>query len=101
MQRRLGILLAFLCAGAFPGGGHAAAPRGPATQPTPSIAAATVAAAPAAEYRFDALRFDGRLSGPQSLVTFARRLGPRTPLHTLRVDFSARIFETVEAEALH
>ena len=53
------------------------------------------------EYRFDALRFAGQLSGPHALITRGRRRATRPPLHKLRRSFVLRIFETVEAPALH
>ena len=101
MWLRLTWVLLLPCTVVLPTGGRQAAAGAPTTRPAPSAAQPAVAEAPAAEYRFDALRFDGRVTGAQSLVAFARRLLPRAPLHALRVDFSARIFETIEAEALH
>lgn len=79
------------------------APAGPKAPSAPAASTAQPAAvaAPAAEFRFDALRFDGRVTGPLALVSYGQRRVARAPLHSLRADFTARIFETLEDRALH
>ncbi len=53
------------------------------------------------EYRFDALRFAGQLSGPHALIARGQRRAKRASLLKLRRSFVRRIFETVEAPTLH
>ncbi|MFH1130626.1 MAG: hypothetical protein V1754_04785 [Pseudomonadota bacterium] len=53
------------------------------------------------EFRFDALRIQGTPVGPQAMITEAGLGIYQTPLLKLRRSFIHRIFETVEAPALH
>ena len=66
-------------------------------------ASAPAARAPAPrEFRFDALRIDGALRGPEALVIrtgLGRDAG--RPLHRRHRSFLHRIFETIEAPGLH
>jgi len=55
----------------------------------------------AAEYRFDALRIDGTLRGPEALDVGSGLSRDRKPLARLRRSFVHRVFETVEAPGLH
>lgn len=74
--------------------------------PTGSAPATSPASKPArgrggGEYRFDALRIDGRLRGPEAMdIRAAGRSGSRSLLR-LRRSFLHRVFETVECAALH
>jgi hypothetical protein len=54
-----------------------------------------------AEYRFDALRVDGRLHGPEALTVHGMTGGARTPLMRRGRSFLHRILETLEDPALH
>jgi len=68
----------------------------PASRPAPSSTPAR-----GAEYRFDALRVDGRLHGPEALTVRAMTGGRGAPLLRLRRSFVHRIFETLEDACLH
>jgi len=80
----------------------------PAVQPdepgAPSSATRPAVQAPEAtsgEYRFDALRIDGTLHGPEAMVIRASTSGGRRPLAKLRRSFLHRILETLEERCLH
>jgi hypothetical protein len=64
----------------------------PASQPRPAVTR---------EYRFDALRIDGALRGPDVLVIQTAARQATKPLGRLAYSFVPRIFETVEESALH
>jgi len=69
-------------------------------EPPPSSPSPTPAPA-APSYRFDALRFGGELSGPHALLTRGKAARRRGALLSLKRTFVHRIFETIEAPALH
>ena len=108
------ILVLARAAAAQPSGGPASAPtsaptapRGVAARPTPRApttsrpAVAPARDARAQELRFDALRIDGALHGPEA-VTIRSDLARRvSPLHRLRRSFMRRILRTVESPCLH
>jgi hypothetical protein len=80
----------------------------PAAEPPPASRAASrpgaaAASAPARprEFRFDALRIDGALRGPEALVVSAALARERAPLHRRWRSFAHRVVELVEAAALH
>ncbi len=78
-----------------------AAPAGTALAEPASAPVRAPAARAVREFRFDALRIDGALRGPEALVISAG-LGQRPgPLHRARRSFLHRVFETIEAPALH
>jgi len=59
-------------------------------------------AAPARqEYRFDALRIDGTLHGPEAVVVRTSVQRTSSPIFRPRCNFLRRILETVETPALH
>jgi hypothetical protein len=53
------------------------------------------------EFRFDALRIDGTLRGPEALDVGGSVSRDRRSLARLRRSFVHRVFETVEAPGLH
>jgi hypothetical protein len=94
MQRPRKLAIAIVLGVALGGTAQAAEPLG---SPPPS---SRVAPRPAREFRFDALRIDGALRGPEALVISAGLHGGRTPLHRRGRSFLHRIFETIEAPGL-
>ncbi len=78
--------------------------RAPRTAPAPAASRPRAAphAAPAPrELRFDALRVDGALRGPEVLEVEALARGARRSLLRLHRSFLGRIFETLESPGLH
>jgi hypothetical protein len=72
----------------------------------PPVAASRPASRPAGargptEYRFDALRIDGALHGPEALVVRSMTGSSRKPLLRRRRSFVFRILETLEDPGLH
>jgi hypothetical protein len=53
------------------------------------------------EYRFDALRIDGTLHGPEALVVRSMTGARRKPLIRRKRSFVFRILETLEDPGLH
>ena len=78
-----------------PSSGPASVPAGPAS----SVAAQP--SAPQREYRFDALRIDGALHGPEALTIRASAPSGQRPLARLRRSFVDRILQTLEDPCLH
>ena len=87
------VITVLLTLGAVPG----------AAEPVPRGGATTLPATrrAAGEYRFDALRIDGAVRGPLALRIQGTAGGKHSPLLRLQRSFVSRIFETVEAPALH
>lgn len=82
-----------------------AAPAAPASAPA-SRSVAAPAAAPARgtrpqEIRFDALRIDGTLHGPEAVTIRSDLTRQERPLHRLRRSFVRRILRTAESPCLH
>jgi hypothetical protein len=77
--------------------------RRPASAPLTDEPGAPRAAheARATEFRFDALRIDGALRGPEALVVDSSLSRAGKSLTRLRRSFVHRVFDTVEAPGLH
>ena len=100
------ILLGARGAVAQPSGGPASAPAAapasaPASAPAAPPTAAPARGTPAQEIRFDALRIDGALHGPEALTIRSDLARQARPLHRLRRSFLRRILRTVESPCLH
>lgn len=75
---------------------------GPASQPVRQSKGATPPSTrPAIEYRFDALRVDGTLHGPEALEVRSSLGGEYRPLHRLERSFSHRTVGSIESPSLH
>jgi len=72
---------------------------GPQPRPAPSPASSSPRRA--TEYRFDALRIDGTLRGPEALDVRSSLTRDGSSLARLRRSFVHRVLETVEAPGLH
>jgi hypothetical protein len=102
------ILIVARAAAAQPSSQPASVPAAPVSAPTaaPAAPAAPPAAAPARgtrpqEIRFDALRIDGTLHGPEAVTIRSDLARQERPLHRLRRSFVRRILGTVESPCLH
>jgi hypothetical protein len=81
--------------------GAPASATGPAVQVAPVRSPQAAPEATSGEYRFDALRIDGTLHGPEAMVIRAATSGGRRPLAKHRRSFLHRILETLEERCLH
>jgi hypothetical protein len=86
--------------------------RAPASAPAPArtpVRRTTPSSAPAArppsqdldEYRFDALRIDGALHGPEAVIVRSDLTRDQRSLTRLRRSFVHRVLEAMEAPGLH
>jgi hypothetical protein len=97
-------LIAVLLTGVAAPGAAEPLPRGPGTTlpaVPPRAAHSPAGHSPAAEYRFDALRIDGTVRGPLAMLVPGATRAKHGSLLRLQRSFVSRIFETVEAPALH